>query len=600
MTNHTHALVLVSGTLLLGLLIVPPATAETFAVGFEEFTAGDTDPEANGYTFAATTASTFVSTGQAHAGTKSLKYEGTNPNNGASFTTTSDICQPGSASVWVYMAAYPDAADIVYLAWDDNFLLAPGSQNNLELGITSAGTMALQVSSGTADSAALTVPGTFPLATWVDLNFAADCATGTGSIFSATMDTGLSVDATGAMSSSLDVFSILEVGADAGHIIFVDDISWDDGAAPLNSGHRFCANPSQPPNYEYHYVDGWTFEDTGELSGSAPRDTDDGFFSQTATSETAYLGKGFTTGSRAFSTIARVETGAEGASAVFAIAYTTGVGGLPSASTDGTGLEDTGFDGGNFDNSVQVVFLEDGNDWNIKLVQNVAGTLSQIGASVQHGNPNDPTTYNFTVDTREVGGLSSRYASLRDANGAFVLPIQNIDVSFSEDALKDQWFGATADSVLLEQSTLVLDDADQDEAGDPGEDSTCIYDLIGESTVNGGSGILPPSTVPDPIEDPTSECSAFCVDSASVPEGFTVAAFNGFLGVLLVAGVAVGGTVGVYGEKPSTKISGGVVGGFMLLGYLVAMYFGLLPLWPLVLVAVLATGAVVLKMKPGG
>lgn len=202
------------GTLLLSLL--PSAQAETFTEGFESFTAGDTDPETADFTFSSNGASTFVSTAQAHTGTKSLKYEGLSATNGASLTTNTHICSPGSSQVWVYMDAYPDSTDSVQIIWAANALTDTPTAHYFFVSIFSTGVTSATIGSNTGSDSEV-IPGLFPLSTWVDFNYVVNCSTTAGSVFSAAMDAAASVDATGSITAdSLAVFTVRETAPDGG------------------------------------------------------------------------------------------------------------------------------------------------------------------------------------------------------------------------------------------------------------------------------------------------------------------------------------------------------------------------------------------------
>lgn len=352
-----------------------------------------------------------------------------------------------------------------------------------------------------------------------------------------------------------------------------DDISFGH---PLTPGLRFCANPTTA-NFDYSYVEDWTYE-TGLGPGQGIT-TDDGFVAIMPTTDTAFMGKGFTVGSQAFRTVFRIEAGIEGSDGLFGVAYTTGAGGVPSGANKGTGLEDTGFDGGNFDNSYQAVFQEDGNDWSIKIIESVAGVQTQLGGLVLHGDPNTPTTYQFVVNSQ------TQEATI--LNGAGDVIFTRSAGQFTTTNYKDQWFGATSYLTTLIDPTTVLDDADPDENGVAGEDSTCIYDLIGNSEVDGSSGLEP---VDDDTNNPPGECTSFlCVDSTTVPEGFTASTFNLFLGVLLM--LAIG--VGVFMWTKSTVMGlGGLTAGF-----LISFAFGLIPLWIIVVLVIVSVAIIFVRTK---
>lgn len=266
------------------------------------------------------------------------------------------------------------------------------------------------------------------------------------------------------------------------------------GHPPL-LGVKFCANPEDPPDFGFEYTTNWDFfEDFGF-------ETNDGFLAETSTdaADTAFFGKGFDPGSTSFNTIVRIEAGNDADQSLFAIAYTTGSGGMPSGTTQGTGLEPEGLDGGNFDMSVQVIWRETlSNQWQIQMKENVGGTILNLGAAANHGDADSPATYQFTID------VETQLATVLDENGVLLIQ-RNINSAFLPGGIasqmKDVWFAASANLVLFNDALTVLDDPDQDEGLEGiAEDSTCIYDLAGTAVVGpGGSGIAPPSSIAPPV-----------------------------------------------------------------------------------------------------
>lgn len=93
----------------------------------------------------------------------------------------------------------------------------------------------------------------------------------------------------------------------------------------------------------------------------------------------------------------------------------------------------------------------------------------------------------------------------------------------------------------------------------------------------------------------TAACSTpICVDSDSAAAaGFTVAAFNGFLGVLMVGGISAGGYFAL-GRKAF------IAGIFAVIGLLMAYFFGLVPLWVMILLGVGALAVIFISLQRGG
>lgn len=267
---------------------------------------------------------------------------------------------------------------------------------------------------------------------------------------------------------------------------------------PLNPGHRFCADFGEE-NFGFDYVEQVTFEDDADFI-SRPGDfsLDDGFLFATGSGDSAFLGKGMgTVGSKAWSTIARLEAGSEGHSSLMRIAYTTGATALIEGASGDSGADMTtsgnGEDTGNFADSLQVDF-EEHSAWRITMWSVIGGVRTQIGTSTSYGNPNTPTVFNFTVVNVESGagignGMQAGFTmNLLDAGGNSIKFV-NIPEALSDISFKDVWFVGTEGNVLalpdgIEPETI-LDNNDGD------DHSTCMYDLIGTSTVTGSGGSEP-------------------------------------------------------------------------------------------------------------
>lgn len=143
-------------------------------------------------------------------------------------------------------------------------------------------------------------------------------------------------------------------------------------------------------------------------------------------------------------------------------------------------------------------------------------------------------------------------------------------------------------------------DEDDQPVGTPG----ALLGCTGGDTDDDGDGILdvndPTPTGHGSGTDDDTCTTVFCVTEATVPEGFTVAAFNGFLGILLVGMIAVGGVGAMQQQSPGFKVGGGVVALFASLGYLMGLYFGLIPMWTLVALVIVSAAFIFIRLKGGG
>lgn len=597
--HHLHRVLIAVGTLTL-LTLTPSATSQSsFVEGFEDLTPPESPATNDDYTFSLqSTGSSTSTTAQANSGTNSLRLNG--DAFGAGFQTSQDLC--GGTSWWIRYSAFP-TTNGYGMGLTDGIETSPFRTSGLPTNahewiaiyVTTTGVVNYQIDSNNAGGAS--APGslgiTLSLNTWY--NFSITCplvgVSGTVTLYETTTDTVVQIAGqqfdTQALSQLWFSGNPNGLGGAGAYNLYLDDLAFPFSQA--SPGVIFCSDPGLSPgedgsidDFGYEYVEDWTY-DSNLATEFGPTD---GFVATESDGGSAYMGKGFDTGSMAIAVKFTIEAAVEGQDSVFRAAFTEGNSGTPSNANKGDGT-----DGGNFDDHVGIRFEEEGNNWRITFRQNIAGAgYNTIGASFTHGNPNTATSYNFTVDSRDLT------ATLLDSDGE-VIATRTIDAAFQDEIWEDQWFVATGTNALLPATTVLDDQTGQSETSDG---STCIYDLIGGAEASNTAGGDDQSTIPDIDEPPASDCdSALCVDAANVPDGWTAAALNGFLGVLLVAGIAVGGTVGIYGEKPAGKISGLVVGGFLGLGYLVALYFGLLPIWPLVLVAIVGAVVVFLKLRSG-
>lgn len=410
----------------------------------------------------------------------------------------------------------------------------------------------------------------------------------------------------GSVKSQIRKFGSMDPGIDPDYFIamqsgsptvdfYLDDMEfvyrYDPGAL---AGYRFCAD-STADNFGYDYVEEVNFDENPQ-NDFTDISLQDAYEFEGDSGNSAYLGKGFSTGSTSFATRFRIESAkaVAGEGSIFRIAYTTGATTLTAGSAGDSGADQTaasdGDDGGNFDNHIKVSFLEDGDDWKIRFYSNVGGAgLTQLGTTTTYGDPDIPTTFNFTVNTE------TTLVSVRDDTGTLITST-NLPAGLEGATLKDQWFIGKG-TQLNPNAFTYLDDT-QDE-GDT-SDSTCIFDLVGTAVVVGSSGGTPGSITPPPIDQGDSCTTVFCVSEADVPDGFTAAAFNGFLGIVLVGMISVGGVGAIAANAPGLRIGAIGIILFAALGYLMAFYFGLLPLWPIIAAVVITGGALAFRFWKAG
>lgn len=384
-------------------------------------------------------------------------------------------------------------------------------------------------------------------------------------------------------------------------------------------GKRFCADPDlgSSGDWGYDYKEDASFDD----NGASGIQFDDFFSLPGSTSDSSYLGKGFEPGSHAWSLRVRTQakTGEAGQS-LLRLAFTTGTISLSEGNVADTGADMTaagnGQETGNFEDNIQLVLSESslGTHWVMTMRQSVGGsTLATIGGSVNYGDPQNPGNFIFAVNTGStpiVGPVNDTETGF-EIFGNVTLPAytatvydgdyteifhRTVPAGLQGAELKDSWLIGKAAVGL--GTTAVDDNTDQSDI----TNSTCIFDLSGESITTGSEGSDPGSFIPTQSSSPTttSSCAGpFCVTDAEAPEGFTAAAFNGFLGLVMVGMVAVGGVGAIAANNPGFRVGGLVVGIFAFIGYLMAYFFGLLPLWPIVAAVVVGAAILFGKFRSG-
>lgn len=428
----------------------------------------------------------------------------------------------------------------------------------------------------------------------------------------------------------------VQLGVSEAPALWVDDLQLDDGGA--GPGVRFCSNladmeaggPTGKWGYEYVSDDG--DHEVQELGPGGSISMDDGFlFTGDQTGDTwDFMAKHFDPGSKAFHTNLQIEASVDSTNSVFRVTYSLENSADPDDTQRGNGL-DTFL----FDETLEFQFKEVENDWQIRgylahpLVN--GGTRMAFGPAVNFGNPNDPTTFTFWADTRVTGelfqdnmGFSGGGTFYQGPHMALTVPdsnqptgnrviayraLRDINIGgsttladhFSDDVVWTQWFVGYGDGRLgnggpetgIDAETGLNDN--KAEGTEDSQDSTCIVDDTGTAMVgDGGAGTTPGSEVEQPPEDDaTPECSSpFCVNEDTVPEGFTVAAFNLFLGILMAAAIAAG-----FYSLGKSKIAM-VVGS--AIGLILAFTFGLMPIWPILVIVVVATAFIFLSTRGVG
>lgn len=579
------------GTLLLSL--TPSAAAQTsyeFSEGFESFTVGDTTPTSPDYTYSSQFASAFVSTAQAHTGTKSFKHDATGSGALSTFAIA-DQCgveDDYELTFWVYLTAIPTSGDF-FRFWLSADAGQPNS-NAVVITIDALADVTLKVENSVNTDLSQTIATPMPATTWVDFRFGTGCTGATGGFFSGVLNDGTGVDVTGSI-TELDNFNIQDsdTATDPAHF-YVDDFQWADNVAASQSGDRFCANPGED-NFGYDYVEGVSFIDDISQIGIS---LEDAFLFSGTSGTSEYLAKGYDPGSEAFLVRVRLEADVDTTASKFRIAFTTGA----TVLTEGSGADLTtdlaaasdGEDGGNFDDHVQIIFIENSNSWGLSAWYNVGGAgLTQIAGALNYGaNPNSPTTFQVvvnsgttdlptSVDGHTIPDIGDNVISVQDGDGNIIFQWQ-LPAGLFNAEWKDQWFIGKGTSAATAET--FVDDTDQSQD----DDSTCLWDLLGTGTRTGSAGLAPGSTIIDPPDEPGGGFSSL-FDPDNIDSQL-------FIGFLLVAGVIF------------TGVRQGVLGiglmAFFMLGMGLAYALGWMPMWIILVMFVIALAAVWFLPKPSG
>lgn len=633
MQPATHRLLL---TLLLAstVILVSPSTTAQSANGFteefeecEQFQVPDVDCARIEYAYSTvgTYTANYVTTAQAHTGSKSLRMTA-NPTLGTDTATnfnpaganTDWDCDGGSTvkavNFWFRMAQLPPAAST-------NYRFGVGDNgNSWNVGATALDYVGFRISDTGSVRASYKTDGNSPaeagtlftgatVDTWY--HFEIVCV-GTTVIWRE-LEGESQISATASVTNVLTQLHFehdAEAAAfGASATIYVDGIDYGAVASDV-AGSIFCAAPSED-NFGYDYNEEVEYVEEGE---SVAVSLEDSFEFSGDSDNTAYLAKAFEPGTKAVATAFRVESAPTitDTDSIFRVAYTTGAATLSQGSSGDDGADMTaasnGEDGGNFNDHVQVWLQEVADHWEIRIRTNVGGAgLTTQGGTVNYGDPDIATTFIFEVNSAATGytdhpladredtpffgftGPGASTARLLDPDGDVIieraLPAGLVDAEW-----KDQWFMGKGDNNLGSAETYL------DDNQDVGQDSnsTCIYDLTGTATVVGSSGTTPNSETPDfepPADDST--CTAiFCPPAAGIG-GLSSDSISLFLGIVIVASFAA---------SMSSKTGAGAAGIaiFALLGVFIAYALGYIPLWVILVLFSIGLGAIFLGFSNSG
>lgn len=576
-----------------------------------------------------------IATSQFDTGAQSYQLDGTAT--GASLdldftTTTTNLCTAGGMRFAI--RANEDVGSWVAT-------IRESSTNEAKITVNMAGdvvTLTNDNSLGvvTSTSNGIGIP-TAASSSWA--HYGITCNGGTEVIF-VNYDTGSSQTVTGTASGTITptVIRFSSVGAGAsGPAIHIDSLQWGLSTART----AFCtdpsvidydANPATPTtstgasdDYGYSYRRGGTFFDQSEADVSGIG-LSTGFDYEGTTSESSwdYSAKSFSVGTKALHENVTIEADDTGGVSVFRVNFHTAVGTSPDDTSKGNGLTS-----GHFADHIEAKFLEEDNSWRIGFYYVNGGSVTALGSTFAFGDANDATQFTVWLDTRSTANAGTTFnAAFGSDNwytpgggstsaGPFIaltsisgsagpsgeevakLKIQYLSsiagTPFTDDTVGDVWNVGYGAGILTAKTAV--DENDQGGRANTGDeggtDSTCIFDDAGTMVLAGSLGGTPESQLPSLPDDEAEDCTEggfICVDSANVPEGFTVGTFSALLGVFLVAGISAGGYFAL-GRSPF------VAGAFAIVGLILANILGLIPLWVIIVLVILGTATIFLAVK---
>jgi hypothetical protein len=285
---------------------------------------------------------------------------------------------------------------------------------------------------------------------------------------------------------------------------------------------------------------------------------------------------------------------------VFSFVPATGTPGAPIMD-QGSG-DDAGDIGGDFAEHLEVTFLEESNDWNIRFrgvsVANGQTSIVALSPSIHIDNPNDPNSYAFTLDTESE--TMKLWRAQDDGDDAFeqtdltalLLEVNFADAGqswFSGDAIREHWFVGASDNLALVANTALDEDQNTNF-------STCLWFPEGGADPNGAIGSTPAGSLDDEGSDTETVAPGFEDLSNSFGEVFGGIGAEGGAILLAIFWILVfaAGAYGILGGSPLA------IGIGALCGFIFSIFTGLIPDILVFIVVLLAGAAVGMRLFTGG
>lgn len=549
--------------------ITGDSPAEGFTTWYDDFSdrAGqfDFDGVLGGYSTTGSGLTTTITSGekwrvaQTGSGTSTAGWDG------STSSSAWDMCaeEPGAFGGFSFTLIVPDdpptSGQDVRVGLNAN---TAGSGNQISFTFTPGATTSVSAQLGNAGAfdfdanfATGFLPGDILTATVGAISCSGTSAT---FIIENATDTFTTVlDATGSTPSGLwDSFNVASAPTTGDGVFLFDDVTITTALVTVEAT-VLCPDPAAG-NFGYNYVEDVTFSTPASVGVGSISLND--FYKFTGdVSNNAYLAKGWpSTPTRDFYTRATVEAATEGTSGRLRVVFsyedpTPWI----SANNFTAAAKGDGSTTGAFTNSTEVQFTENGNDWDIKIIQTLSGSRTQIGPAFSGGSPNTATGFQVGIDS-DLG-----YIYVQDSDGNILLDSEGITNNRDVYSL---WL--VGSGLAVADSYIAVND------NDGAFNSSCWFFNDVEPILLGNPGSLPfaegitePPVAVAPAFDTTG--TLFDLSPLAVAMDLPVGILEVGIGLIVTGLIAVG--MGMRFEN------GGVIGGFIgVVGFTVVGYF---PLW---------------------
>jgi hypothetical protein len=636
LTHRPRTLVLVSGFILLALASVPSVqavtTSEVFTEDFERCDnfdvadTGDCATDAYSVSTGGTGSPAVISTPA--VGNHSYKFKATSTDYRQTFNRAASTSY-GMCGLTFDLRLEDLPTGILDVGYTAGAISLPFTTNNLgdwaKFRVASTGVVTASAQGNGVGPVSATLLTIVP-DTWYTFQIA--CTANTA-LAMREMTTASQVVLSSLSSTTQDLsdkFATVQTSSEAAYL---DNIYFPGTPTPV-PGAVFCAAPLET-DFGYNYVNGPVEyqEDIDTLGGSERIEEGFVFEGDENFAEWGVLAKQLNPGTMAGHVEFRIEAHQDNDDSVFRASFGLETGGNLDPDASGDVALGNGLTTGAFADHIEIELTEDGDHWVGRFYYREAtlnsGARTQLGQSFRvNADPNEAITFDFWFDSRSTATIPSDY-SFGAAGGAgrvgpyamlsspdfstgngdpLILAYRSLEfeidggggaatkTAFLDDDILDVWLIGYGTSGTLTNAETSLDDPETD------HNSTCIYDDIGTARVVGSSGqdeqfvATFTGTTSPTIDDPVGEGTIFggMVASASNLFGGNTVIGGILVSILLIIGFAVIG----YGALGGSSVGGGVGA---VLGLILSLAVGIFPLWPIVVIVILALAFMVFKLR---